>query len=52
VRLWDPATGKQIADLDMHGDRTNWCPSLGFSRNGILVTVSDAAIRIWEVDNK
>jgi RNA polymerase sigma factor (sigma-70 family) len=48
VRLWNPATGKQIADLDMQGDRTNWGPSLAFSRNGILVTANDAAVRIWE----
>jgi RNA polymerase sigma factor (sigma-70 family) len=48
VRLWDPATGKQIADLNMQGDRTHWTPSLAFSRTGLLVTASDAAVRIWE----
>jgi RNA polymerase sigma factor (sigma-70 family) len=52
VRLWDPATGKQIADLDMQGDHgVHMQTSLGFSRNGILVTASDAAVRIWEPDN-
>jgi RNA polymerase sigma factor (sigma-70 family) len=50
VRLWDPASGKQIAVLDMQGDRTNWSPSLAFSRNGILVTANDAAVRIWETE--
>jgi DNA-binding beta-propeller fold protein YncE len=48
VRLWNPATGKQIAELDMHGDRPGFIPSLGFARNGTLVTASDAAVRIWE----
>src|SRR5262249_23176337 len=52
VRLWDPATGKQIADLNMQGDRTHWPTSLGFSRSGILVTASDAAVRIWEMEKK
>jgi RNA polymerase sigma factor (sigma-70 family) len=50
VRLWDPATGKQIADLDMQGDRTHTI-ALEFSRNGILVTASEAVVRIWEPDN-
>jgi WD40 repeat protein len=52
VRLWDPAKGKQITDLSMQGDRTHYTPSLGFSRNGILVTASDAAVRIWEMEKK
>jgi WD40 repeat protein len=51
VRLWNAATGQQIAALDLQGDRTNWGTSLGFSRNGILVTASDAAVRVWEPES-
>jgi WD40 repeat protein len=52
VRLWDPATGKQIDTLEAHEKRAGWGISLGFSRDGTLVTASDDAVRIWEVEKK
>jgi WD40 repeat protein len=52
VRLWDPATGKQIDALEAHEKRSGWGISLGFSRDGTLVTAGDDAIRIWEVEKK
>jgi WD40 repeat protein len=51
VRLWDPATGKQLTALDAH--TSAWGISLGFSRDGrTLVTAGDDAVRIWEPEKK
>jgi RNA polymerase sigma factor (sigma-70 family) len=52
VRLWDPATGKQIDALKAHQVPGNALWGLAFSRDGTLFTVGNDAVRIWEMEKK
>jgi DNA-binding beta-propeller fold protein YncE len=56
VRLWDVATGKQIAALAHNIPRDDNDPgmlrSVVFSRDGTLVTVGDDAVRFWKMEKK
>ncbi|MFN3486306.1 MAG: WD40 repeat domain-containing protein [Planctomycetota bacterium] len=48
VRLWDPATGKEVRVLPGHGDRVT---GVAFSRVGALLasSSSDTTVRLWDV---
>jgi hypothetical protein len=50
IRLWDPATGQEVARLDGH---TNYVFSLSYSPDGAsLVSGSgDGTVRIWETES-
>ncbi|MGK3962942.1 pentapeptide repeat-containing protein [Sorangium sp. So ce118] len=47
ARLWETATGRQLARINAHSDRVN---DIAFSRDGerLVTASSDTAVRVWD----
>jgi hypothetical protein len=55
VRLWDPATGKELRQLNLaelrSGPGGGYNLGMAFSPNGRVFATADAGVMLWRVDN-
>ncbi|MFB4283680.1 WD40 repeat domain-containing protein [Nonomuraea sp. MTCD27] len=52
IRLWDPATGRQVAELPLDDDEDYGARSLAFSRDGRLLAAVADGTHVWDVSSR
>ncbi|MEU0484039.1 WD40 repeat domain-containing protein [Streptosporangium sp. NPDC006013] len=52
IRLWDPATGRQVAELPLDDDEDDGARSLAFSRDGRLLAAVSDGTHVWDVSSR